>query len=158
MSEGSVITLLCMYARERATSSKSRRGRRRPLDQPAPPHAALVAAEVPVGCARRPRRARGVAAAMAALAAAAPIGCVKRPRRLKRSPVRRALEAVVTPVGGVAALREASSARAWGRDSLRWLRKRPRRLKRSPARRALEAVVTHVGGVAALRLLWLCSL
>ena len=95
---------------------------------------------------------------MAALAAAAPIGCVERPRRLERSPVRRALGAVVTHVGGVAALREASSARAWGRDPLRWLRKRPRRLKRSPARRALEAVVTHVGGVAALRLLWLCSL
>ena len=85
-SEGRVTTSLCTYARERATSSKSRRGRRRPLDQPAPPHAALVAAEVPVGCARRPRRARGVAAAMAALAAAAPIGCVERPRRLKRSP------------------------------------------------------------------------
>ena len=65
-------------------------------------------------------------------------------------------------MGGVAALRGASSARAWGRDPLRWLRlscmKRPQRLKRSSVRRASEAVVTPVGGVAALRWWWLCGL
>ena len=63
MSEGSVITLLCMYARDRVTSFMSRRGRRRrranrPYYQPAPPHAALVAAEAPISFARRLRRVR----------------------------------------------------------------------------------------------------
>ena len=138
-SEGSVITSLCMYARDRVTSFMSRRGRRRrrahrPHYQPAPPHAALVAAEALVSCARRPRRVRGVAAAgRCDCCAAAPIGCVKRPRRLKRSPVRRALGAVVTHVEGVAALREASSARAWGRDPLRWLRLAAAQLREASA-------------------------
>ena len=72
--------------RLRRGRASSRRRRRRALDQPAPPHAALVAAEAPISCARRPQRVRVVAAA------------VKRPRRLMRSPVRHALGASVTPV------------------------------------------------------------